>query len=81
MSRPHVEVALVESDVLTASEAASLLRVGRNALYDGCARGEIPHRRVGRLLRFSRTALLAWLGAPDRERMAPWSEQVAKEGE
>ena len=52
------------NDVLDVRGAMELLRLGRNAVYDGCARGEIPHRRIGKLLRFSRTGLLRWLDAP-----------------
>ena len=59
-------------DVLTVAEVAKLLRVGRNAVYDAAARGEIPHRRVGRLLRFHRAAVMRWLEAG-------W-KQVAEEG-
>lgn len=48
-------------DVLDVPGAMALLRLGRSAVYDGCARGEIPHRRIGKHIRFSRRALLAWL--------------------
>ena len=48
-------------EVLTAREAAALLRLGRDSLYAAANRGEIPHRRVGRRMLFSRLALLAWL--------------------
>lgn len=58
-------------DVLTVPEVARLLRIGRNAVYEGCARGEIPHVRVGRLLRFPRAAIMRWLSS--------CSSQVAKE--
>jgi excisionase family DNA binding protein len=51
-----------EDEVLDVRGAAKLLRMGRNAIYDACGRGEIPHRRIGNRLRFSRTALLRWLG-------------------
>ena len=50
-------------DVLDVSGAMALLKLGRNAIYDGCARGEIPHRRIGKLLRFSRVGLQGWLSA------------------
>jgi excisionase family DNA binding protein len=50
-----------DDDVIDAPAAARLLKVGRNALYDAVARGEIPHRRIGKLLRFSRSGLLRWL--------------------
>lgn len=48
-------------DVMTAPEVATLLRVGRNHVYDLAGRNEIPHRRVGKHLRFSRSAIAAWL--------------------
>lgn len=47
--------------MLTVEQAAALLQLGRNAVYDGCTRGEIPHRRIGKLIRLSRAALLRWL--------------------
>lgn len=50
-------------DVLDVFGAMALLKLGRNAVYDGCARGQIPHRRIGKLLRFSRSGLLRWLDA------------------
>lgn len=53
---------LHDHDVLTVPEAMVLLRMGRDAIYTGCAKGTIPHRRIGKHLRFSRTALLRWLG-------------------
>ena len=55
-----------ESDVLDVQGACKLLCVGKNVIYEGCARGKIPHRRVGRLLRFSRAALLRWLECSDQ---------------
>ena len=59
---------LDDSDVLDVRGAASLLRIGRDAVYSGCARGTLPHRRIGKHLRFSRSALMRWLdscGQPD----------------
>ena len=56
-------------DVLTVGEAAKLLRIGRNALYDAIGRNEVPHRRLGKLIRLSRAALMRWLD--------PWSTQGA----
>lgn len=50
-----------EKDVLTALEAARYLRVSRNTLYDAAGRGEVPYRRVGKRMLFSRDALLSWL--------------------
>lgn len=50
-----------ELDTMTAPEVAKLLRVGRNAIYDLVGQNKIPHRRVGRLVRFSRVAISRWL--------------------
>ena len=64
---------VVADDVLTVPEAAALLKIGRNALYEACGRNEVPHRRIGRQIRFSRAALVAWL--------ASWSKQGAQKGQ
>ena len=50
------------SDVLDVEETARLLRVGRNTIYELVGRNEIPHRRLGKQIRFSRDALMSWLG-------------------
>lgn len=49
-------------EVLTVDEAAKFLRIGRSQLYDAIGRKEIPHQRIGRSIRLSKTALVAWLG-------------------
>lgn len=49
------------SEVLSVEEVAELLGLGRNTVYDAANRGEIPHRRVGRRLIFSRAAVMEWL--------------------
>ena len=53
--------ALSPSDVLTADDAAALLGVSRWTLYAAANRHEVPHRRLGRRMLFSRRALLIWL--------------------
>lgn len=50
-----------DPDLLSGPDAAGLLGLDRKTLYAGAARGEIPHRRVGRRFLFSRRALEAWL--------------------
>jgi excisionase family DNA binding protein len=45
-----------DPDVMTVEEGAAFLRVGRNQLYDAIGRGEVPHRRIGRTIRLSKTA-------------------------
>lgn len=54
--------ASVADAVLDVEQVASLLRIGRNAVYDAVGRNEIPHRRVGKQIRFSRAAIFRWLG-------------------
>jgi len=46
-------------EVLTAREAAAILRVGRNQLYQAVARGQLGAIRIGRSIRIPRQALLA----------------------
>lgn len=60
-------VALREAgpEVLTLPEAAELLRVEERSLAQSANRGELPCRRLAGEWRFSREALLAWLGASD----------------
>ena len=58
-------------EVLTADEVAALLRVSRNTVYDMFDAGDLPGgRRLGRLIRFSRTAVLEWLGGKVASRTA-----------
>ena len=46
---------------LTAAEVADLLRVNRETVYLLASKGQIPHARVGRRLRFSQHAIVRWL--------------------
>jgi excisionase family DNA binding protein len=48
-------------EVLNTDEVAELLGVGRNSVYEAAGRGELPHRRMGKRLLFSRAAVLDWL--------------------
>ncbi len=57
--------------VLDVEDVARLLRVGRNTIYELVGRNEIPSRRLGKQIRFSRAAIMRWLD--------PWSSQGAKE--
>ena len=57
--------------VLDVEDVARLLRVGRNTVYELVGRNEIPSRRLGKQIRFSRAAIMRWLD--------PWSSQGAKE--
>jgi excisionase family DNA binding protein len=59
-------------DVLTVEDVAALLKVGRNAIYEAVGRNEVPCRRIGKQIRFSRRGIMRWL--------ASWSLQGAQEG-
>ena len=48
---------------MSADEVAEFLGLNRKTVYEYASRGQIPHQRLGKRLVFSRTALVAWLGA------------------
>lgn len=50
-----------EDDVLTADEAAALLRVSVKTLYRLVSDGRLPGRKVGRAWRFRRSDLMRYL--------------------
>jgi len=58
-------------DVLDVDGVTRLLRIGRNTVYELVGRNEIPHRRLGKQIRFNRAAIMRWLDS--------WSSQGAKE--
>jgi excisionase family DNA binding protein len=62
-----------DDDVIDVSGVVRMLRIGRNKVYEMVARNAIPHRRFGRRIRFSRTAIMRWLDS--------WSPRIAKEGQ
>jgi excisionase family DNA binding protein len=50
-------------EVLTAREAAAILRIGRNQLYQVVARGQLDAVRIGRSIRIPKQALLDLLAS------------------
>jgi excisionase family DNA binding protein len=70
-SAPASSDAAPADDVIDVAGVGKMLRIGRNTLYEMVARNEIPHRRFGRRIRFSRAAIMRWLDS--------WSLQGAKE--
>jgi excisionase family DNA binding protein len=67
MSMQHDDIQTYSAD-----ELAKLLGVNRKSIYEAAARGEIPHRRLGRRLIFERVALLSWL----RQAASPQENQA-----
>jgi excisionase family DNA binding protein len=51
------------AEILTAAEAAAMLGVEEAAVLELAESGELPGRRIADAWRFSRRALLDWLGA------------------
>jgi excisionase family DNA binding protein len=59
----NAEVAApADPEVLTVEQAAELLQVDTDTIRALARQGELPGRKVGREWRFSRAAVLAWLG-------------------
>lgn len=55
-------VVIDPADILTPDELAARLKVKRSWIYERARRGEaLPHFKMGRYLRFSWTAVSAWL--------------------
>ncbi len=53
-------------EVLTPKQAAELLQVDENTVVRLAENGELPGRKLGKAWRFSRRALLGWLGGEER---------------
>jgi excisionase family DNA binding protein len=54
-------------EVLSPAEVADLLQVEESVIEELAESGEIPGRKIGDEWRFSRTAVLEWLGAVEEE--------------
>jgi excisionase family DNA binding protein len=55
------------AELLTLDEVVTWLRVPRSWVYERTRKGQIPHVKLGKYLRFPRQALAEWLGAQNRE--------------
>jgi len=54
-----------QPEVLTLPEAADLLQVEEDVVSEMAESGDVPARKLGDDWRFSRIALIDWLGRPD----------------
>jgi excisionase family DNA binding protein len=52
--------------VMTAREVATLLRVTPGWIYAATRRNQIPHVRLGRYVRYRRSAIEAWMETIER---------------
>ena len=66
------------TDLLTAEEAGAMIGLGRGATYAAAKRGEIPVRRVGTRLLFSRRALQRWLAHEDESPSRPSPDEAVE---
>ena len=55
-----------DDKLLTAGEVADLIRVTRAWVYAETRRNAIPHLRLGRYVRYRRSAIEAWIRAVER---------------
>ena len=62
----RLELRPADVEVLTLEQAAALLQTPDDAVRELAAGGELPGREVGGEWRFSRAAILAWLGHTPR---------------
>jgi len=53
---------------MRADEVRRMLGIGRNTLYNWCELDIIPHKRVGRVLLFSRKRIQEWLDNNENKR-------------
>jgi excisionase family DNA binding protein len=51
-----------ELEILTPAQLAGLLQVDEDVVVELAEKGELPARKVGEEWRFSRSAIIAWLG-------------------
>ncbi len=53
--------------LLTADDVADLMRVTRAWVYAQTRRNALPHLRLGRYVRYRRSAIEAWMQAVERQ--------------
>ncbi len=53
-------------EVMNAAQAAQLLQLDEKVVVELAEAGQLPGRKLGTAWRFSRAAVIAWLGTPER---------------
>ena len=67
-----------ENPIMRADEVRKMLGIGRNTLYNWCEQGIIPHKRIGRVILFSRKRIQEWLENNENERRENWKDILQK---
>ena len=68
-----------DEELLCVKQAASLLRCGECTVYALCTSGELPHVRIGRLIRLRRSTLLDWIAQSEvRSRLKSANDSIEK---
>jgi len=55
-----------DDPLLTADEVAGLMRVTRAWVYAATRSNLLPHLRLGRYVRYRRSAIVAWMASVER---------------
>ena len=55
-------------EVMTAEQAGDFLQINANVVIELAEAGKLPGRKLGTAWRFSRAALIAWLGEGEKEK-------------
>lgn len=55
-----------QDEIMTVAELAAFLRLRENTIYELAAAGKIPCLRIGKSVRFSKSAVLRWASGQDR---------------
>ena len=57
----------IDDSIMRAHEVWQMLKIGKNTLYSWCDQKIIPHKKVGRVLLFSRKSLQEWIDNKEAE--------------
>jgi excisionase family DNA binding protein len=63
---PPAEAQPTDDQLLTADEVATFMRVTRSWVYAETRRNGLPHVRLGRYVRYRRSAIEHWLDHAER---------------
>lgn len=58
-----------DREILGVDDLADFLGVNRKTVLEYAGKGDIPHRRLGRRILFSRAAIMEWAKGRDIERV------------